>query len=138
MGKGSIEKRIGFRLIAEFNRVTTIRTQNDVYHGWCVCDKAKVYISLTSANQRKKTHYAKHCPRHVITSDVSTPPYHSYYCLCILPSLLHLLQCHYTMACLQANALYLKGMCMGELELLLCPKSADEKRMWLEKLQRAG
>ena len=38
----------------------------------------------------------------------------------------------------QANALYLKGMFMGELELLLCPKSADEKRVWLEKLQRAG
>ena len=38
----------------------------------------------------------------------------------------------------QANALYLKGTFLSELELLLCPKSADEKREWLEKLQQAG
>ena len=39
---------------------------------------------------------------------------------------------------MQAYNLYLRGELMGEIDVLLCPSTAEEKRTWLEKLQQAG
>lgn len=40
-------------------------------------------------------------------------------------------------SCLQPLSLYLKGL-LVDVEIVLCPQSMEEKRVWLESIQQAG
>ena len=38
----------------------------------------------------------------------------------------------------QVFALHLRGVCINNVEILLCPRSPEEKKLWMDKMHDAG